>query len=100
MLEVINIMKTYFIKKLYFPGENNLLVELVTVTEETIENINNVQVVSPDNLASSIREIKSENLNPAELQESKIYITREQAQQLSNLVDDQYAFLNFAKSLF
>lgn len=100
MLKAINIMKTYYIKKLYFPGENNSVVELISVTEETTDNVNGVQVVTPEILASSIREFDSEYNKFEDNPEIKLVISEELANQLSELVEDQEKFLNLANSLF
>lgn len=99
MLNAMNILRTYYIKKIYFPGDDNSVMELISVTKETVEHVNGIQVVTPEILSSCIRKFNSDNIEQ-DYSEMKVFISKDQAQQLSELVEDLESYINLAVSLF
>lgn len=83
----------YFIKRTFFEGEQNVIIELVSLTKEYTQNVNGKAIVSPEILASSLREVTLDDSSNLNALESKIFITEEEALELSHLEDKQDEFL-------
>lgn len=91
MSSILN--ELYFIKKITFHSESNKLVELITVTKEVTELRENKSIVSPEILASCIKETSESGLDTS-FTEVKVNITKEQAELLSGLVSNEEEFLS------
>lgn len=91
MSSILN--EIYFIKKITFPGEMNNLVELITVTKEVTEQRDNTSLVTPEIIASCIKETTDLVLDTS-LTEKRVNITKEQAELLSALVSNEEEFLS------
>ncbi|RHW35955.1 hypothetical protein D1B31_17845 [Neobacillus notoginsengisoli] len=106
MIKAMNFIESFFIKRIYFPGEDsNTITELISVTKEVVHNVNGVKVVTPEILSSCICDINAEDLkekglDPLEVPDNKKFISREQAMKLTDLVEDQDSFHKAATDLF
>lgn len=99
MTMMINSIKEiYFIKKITFPGEINNIVELISVTKETTNQYENTAIVSPEILASYIKET-NEPVSDSAFSDVKIHITKEQAERLTELVCNEELFLTSINEL-
>lgn len=79
----------YYIKRVVFQGENDSMTELVYVTKEIKTFTGGLSHVTPEIIASSLRDIPLTHIDneklPFEEGEGKVYISEEEALQLSNL---------------
>lgn len=83
----------YFIKRTFFEGENNEVIELTSLTREYTQIINRMEVVSPEILVSSLREVAlSPDIDLSAL-ERKMVITEQQALKIAKMEDDQEGFI-------
>ncbi|MEK3992667.1 hypothetical protein [Robertmurraya sp. FSL R5-0851] len=84
---IINVL--YYIKRVVFEGEHESVTELIYVTKEIHSCNNGISNVTPEIIASSLREIPLSQIKKEKLSfeesENKVYISEEQALQLSNL---------------
>lgn len=84
---IINIL--YYIKRVVFQGENDSMAELIYVTKEVHTCTDGIAHVTPDIIASSLRDIPLSQIQDEKLSfevgEGKVYISEEQALQLSSL---------------
>jgi predicted NUDIX family phosphoesterase len=99
---MINVL--YFIKRTVFKGENDSVAELIYVTKETTSSTNGRSHVTPEIIASHIREIPVSQVTEEKLsfeeKEEKVYISEEEAKQLSNLGSVDPAFVEKATLFF
>ncbi|KZE67919.1 hypothetical protein AWM68_17240 [Fictibacillus phosphorivorans] len=83
---------SYYIKKTVFEGDNDNLVELISVTEEICEKSTGKTVYTPVIVASHIREISLKDAKKHGLsihdEDLKLFISDEQAEQLVNMKDE------------
>jgi hypothetical protein len=84
---IINVL--YYIKRVVFQGENDSMTELVYVTKEIKTFSDGIAHVTPEIIASSLRDIPLSQIKEEKLSfeegEGKVYISEEEALQLSNL---------------
>lgn len=87
----------YFIKRTFFEGEQNEIIELVSLTKEYTQNVNGKTFVSPEILASSLREVTLEDSSNLNALESKVFITEEKAKEISQTIDKMNFFNSSGK---
>jgi len=88
----------YYIKKTMFVSEDLEIIELISLTKETTTNIDGRMVITPEILASSLRELPFNEFEN-EFTEKKTTITEEQALKLMELESDQEEFLSYIEEI-
>lgn len=95
---------SFFIKRVLFQGEQDSLVELISVTKEITEKTETNKTVKPEILVSHIRELPFKEAEKLGLSlennnDFKKYITKEQAEQVCSLVSDEKEFISLINKL-
>ena len=94
----------FYIKRTVLKVDMDSIAELIYVTKENNSSRNGISLVTPEILASHIREIPVDEVTQESLSftegESMVYITEEQAHLLSELVTVDKAFLKEATIFF
>lgn len=88
----------YYLKKTMFVSEDLEIIELISLTKETTMIINGRTVVTPEILASSLRELPFDN-SDTDIYEKKTTISEEQAMKIIELESDQEAFLHYIEEI-
>lgn len=88
----------FYIKKTMFVSEDLEIIELISLTKETTMMINGRTVVTPEILASSLRELPFDD-SDTDISEKKITISEDQAMKLIELESDQVAFLTYIEEI-
>jgi hypothetical protein len=93
---------TFFIKRVVFDGDNNTVVELISVTQEICEKTANKTIYMPNIVASHIREIpylEAKKLGIAVNDEDiKVDINEDLAYKLIN-EEDSNKFINLVNNI-
>ncbi|MEI2356691.1 hypothetical protein [Mesobacillus zeae] len=104
-MKTLDTILSFYVKRVFFSGENNSLIELISVTKEIVNFEGGQQLVQPEIMTSLMREIslseaKIEGVDPFVNTEKKLFISADEAKQLCFASDDPQTFIERVNLLF